>query len=124
MDLSDEDNHVLNSYTYPVAKILAIVKKNRAAHQQEFKDALQGWRKKVIAKTREMVRLAECYQDVPQTLDLPRPEDHLTEYDRAIQMFTLTDQKKITLDSATFAQLIMDEWSWKRSFSATNARYK
>ncbi len=124
MDLSDEDNHVLNSYTYPVAKILAIVKKNRAVHEKEYIEARKGYRVQMIVKTREMVSLAESYKDVPHHIDLAIPESHTAEYDRAIQMLTLTSQKKLVLDSATFAQLIMDEWSWKRSFSATNARYK
>jgi hypothetical protein len=124
MDLSDPENHMLNNYTYPVAKILAIVKKNRDLHKKEFDQAFLGYRKKMIAKTREMLVAAENYQDVPHHIDLVRPENHLAEYDRAIQMFSLTNQKKVTLDSATFAQLIMDEWSWKQSFTATNARYK
>lgn len=124
MDLSDEDNHVLNSYIYPVSKILAIVKKNRAVHEKEYKEALAGYRIKMVAKLRGMLTDAVALKDVIQHIDLARPSSHLTEYDRAVQMFTLTNQKKVTLDSATFAQLIMDEWSWKSQFTTTNARYK
>ena len=123
MDLSDEDNHMLNSYSYPVSKILVTVKQNRAVHQADYREALNGYRKRMVAKLRDMLQMAVDGKDVP-SIDLAKPTEHLAEYDRAIQMFTLTDQKKIVLDSATFAQLIMDEWSWKQSFSATNARYK
>lgn len=58
-------------------------------------------------------------KDVPD-----QPQTYENSYVRAIRMLELSAEDIIEVDELTFNQLVLDEWQWKHSFSASNTAYK
>jgi hypothetical protein len=56
-------------------------------------------------------------------VSIPRPEDHTADYNRAIKMIEMHEGDTITLGEDEFAQLVMDDWAWKRQFLDSSAMY-
>jgi hypothetical protein len=58
-----------------------------------------------------------------QTWPLKYPENHLDDYNRTIAMLELSVADKVKLTASQFESYVMNNWSWKKSFSDSNAAY-
>ena len=56
-------------------------------------------------------------------VSLPQPENHTKDYDRVIKMLEMCVNDTVELDEHTFQCYVMDDWTWKRSFLASNSNY-
>ena len=107
---------------FKTSELLQILKKNRAAHEQTYKEAKRvydrirkicdDFQKKILKdhKTEAYVSLSE-------------PNSYLKAYDQVIRMFELTVETEIELDSQAFQQYVMDEWEWSNRFRGETISY-
>jgi len=109
------------------AGLLAIVRENMAKHVSEFEEAVTDYKVLVLkiakdnlslAKTSDLAKISKM-QAIPQ-----KPASYEDSYKRAIRMLELSVESVIELEEEIFNQLVLDEWTWKRSFIASNSLYK
>jgi hypothetical protein len=112
-----------NKFKYPIKDLLKVVKENRKKHEDQYKSAMEAYRSRVVDVLRVNLDVAITGRDVDHDIGVIRPRQYLREYDRAIRMFEMTSEKEAELDSRTFAQLVMDEWSWKDDFISSTSAY-
>lgn len=113
-----------NKFKYNVQKLRTIVLGNRDAHKAEYDEALAAYKAQLVTLLEKKLAAAKNGEDVSHQINLSKPREYLAQYDRALRMFELTTQEEVELDSESFAQLVMDEWDWKESFSTINNSYK
>jgi hypothetical protein len=100
------------------------VRKNRDGHRALYEQAIEGYRRAVIAWFEEQIDAAKNGGRPYETyFREPRPEDHTPEYDRVLRMLLFEEGDTVKLTNAEFAQYVLDDWGWKRDFLATSANY-
>jgi hypothetical protein len=104
-------------------RLLEIIYENRSKHAAEYEAALKGY----FIECR--VILKKWYDDItdgkPINLFISEtmPENHTSDYDRVIRMLELTTEPEIRLTQELFDQYVMDNWVWKKNWSASNSKY-
>lgn len=96
---------------------------NRSEHRAIFEEALEGFRTQVIQEAERIIREAKAGKRFNHKISLVQPIDQTREYDRAIKMIEMSVDEIIELDEHKFQCLVMDDWSWKSNFLASNAGY-
>lgn len=104
-------------------EIIAIMKKNRDGHRDEFEKAQKGFREDFIQRLDRMLDDARKGRAFVQHVGLQPPMNMTKEYDKVIRMFELTTEDELILDEREFAQYIMDDWGWKEQVSTSNRQY-
>jgi len=127
--------------SYPVAKVLTALKKNRKQHAEDYEKAMKGYRKKrsealVEAGTKFLenfqrvtdldkkdadFELEDLLDDVE--LQMSEPVEYLSHYDDYIEQLEMTSQEEIQFSRTMFKQLVQNEWEWVRSYNRTNSAY-
>lgn len=103
--------------------LLEKLRKNRAEHREIFEEASQAFRKKVIQVLDERLADAREGKRIVLRMDLVQPMDQTEEYDQAITMCEMSVDNEIILSYDNFRNYILDKWSWRDQFIASNARY-
>ena len=96
---------------------------NRDRHRQVFEEALEGYRKQMVAELETMLGDAKAGRRIRRAVKLPEPSDHTRDYDRLILMLELAKAERITLSEVEFSQYVLDEWGWRADFLSTSAAY-
>lgn len=109
--------------TVKKGELLKAIRDNRTSHEADYKEAEEGYRSKSIAKLKAALRAAEEGEEIRSSTGLTAPTQHLKDYDRVIRMLEMSVAEEITISEQQFQQYVMDEWNWKRDFSASNALY-
>ncbi len=104
-------------------ELLAKVKKNRDDHHGLFVKAQEGFRARAVEELDEMLKLAQHGKEIRQYLGLTAPQDHTSEYDRAIEMLEMSQDDVVEIDHETFVQLVRNEWAWFNQATVTNSLY-
>lgn len=105
------------------SKLLTAVTENRDNHRAKFLQAQEGYRKAAIRELDKMLADARAGNRIRRTVSLPEPTDHTQDYDRAIRMLEMCADDWLMISDDDFQRLVMDEWGWKQSWSATNSTY-
>lgn len=105
------------------ADLLAILKRNREAHNGVFLEAQVGFRKAVVSALEARLACARKGKRIEQYLNLPEPENHTRDYDRIISMLRMDLSDEVELSEGDYAQYVLDDWDWKRQFLGTNRSY-
>jgi len=113
----------MNIVTVERDALLTIVKGNREKHREIFLDAVKGFRTKVIDILEQRLEDARAGRRINVRFNLPTPVDQTREYDRVIKMLEMSIDPTIELTQSEFSQYVMDDWSWKHQFTATNSAY-
>lgn len=111
--------------TVKKAELLTAIRANREVHRNEFIKALDGYREIVIERlelTLKNVRGGGRF-DSDEFVLLVAPMDHTKDYNRVIKMLEMSTADEITVTERQFQQYVLDDWTWKMDFLATNARY-
>lgn len=117
----------MNSIKMNRLQLLDIVRENKIKHVAEYLEAVEDYKKLVleisqgnskIAKTSDLEKFKKM-KAIPTA-----PTSYESDYARAIRMLELSIEDTIEVEEDIFNQLVLDEWSWKRSFTASNATYK
>lgn len=106
------------------SELLQRLKANRTKHHEEFQAAITAWQKDLQLELNQLD--ASQFKKWPKTLnklELLCPESHVHEYDQAIDMFEMSVNDTIKLDSKSFNTFCRDEWGWKND-SSTNHYFK
>lgn len=103
--------------------LLEIVRGNREKHRAIFMDAVKGFRDKAIQILDERLADARAGRRIDISIHLPRPVDQTRDYDKIIKMLEMSVDLEIELTQVEFGQYVMDDWSWKKQFSAINKAY-
>lgn len=113
----------MESVTVNKSDLLEALNTNRDAHRAIFEEALAGY--KTEAERLLEGHLAAVRSGKVRTVlvNLPMPEDHTRDYDRAIKMIEMSVDTEITIDETSFSQYVMDDWRWKRQFLTSNSTY-
>ncbi len=122
-----EGNNVMKEVKLYVSDLLAIVKENKLKHVEQYLEAVEDYKVAVLKITKQNLKFAKTgnLEDISKIKSIPtRPESYESHYEKAIRMLVLSVDNEVTIDSATFNQLVLDEWSWKQSFSLSGSLYK
>lgn len=103
--------------------LLNELQKNREAHRRIFESAVEGYKEAALKRLDELAKQLVDGKVVPMAIALPMPEDHTIDYDRAIKMVEMEVNEILLLDETEFAQLVMDDWVWKRQWAQTASTY-
>lgn len=70
-----------------------------------------------------MIADAKAGKKFRASIGLTQPTEQTKDYDQAIKMLEMSVDDTISLDSASFSQLVMNRWHWSGNFSASNKAY-
>ena len=123
-------------------KLLEIVITNRDKHATEYREAIEGYwislqeafEDKVeavenhISKIESKDRTNKQMADGPSAYldnrnDLPKPEDHLDDYDSIIAMLQWSEDDTVELEATDFNNYVQDDWGWKEQFTRMSDTY-
>ena len=113
--ISNWRNEIEIEITVEREELLKRLKANREKHADEFALAIKAWQDDLSETTRGINSEDHfSFPDVLEELQNNCPESHLDIYDKAIDMFSMSVNDTIKLDSETFNKLCRDEWDWKQ----------
>lgn len=104
--------------------LISVLKTNLEIHKKIYEEAKVGFLEKCAS---EIANLTKNFQNNDGTknvfISINAPTHNIKEYERAIRMLELTEDRVIKLEEHDFNQLVMDEWSWKKKFLFDNCNY-
>lgn len=109
--------------TVDKSKLLEVLRKNLAEHEQIVREAKEGYRDKVREALSVRLKAIEEGGPINLSFDLKPPRDHSADYGTAIEMLEWTQDETISLEPHDFRQLVLNQWSWQRDFLTTNSLY-
>jgi hypothetical protein len=104
-------------------QLLEILKTNRDKHKAIFDEAVTGYQKKAEELLKDHLKRVRSGERVRVHISLPYPVNQTKDYDRVIGMLEMSMSSEVELDEQDYQQYVMDDWSWKGSFLASNAMY-
>lgn len=113
----------MRQITVNVVDLKETLLQNRAKHVEQFEKALDRFRDEAIKVFEKNIEQIREGGDVREYLNLPRPENHVDDYDVALEMLEWHEDQTIALPSAEFRQYVKDDWGWKMQFTATASNY-
>lgn len=108
-------------------ELLGLVQANKIKHIEEFNEAVEDYKKLVLQYSAANLKLAKTasLEEFKKIKSLPgAPVSYEASYTRAIRMLELSVDDIIEVEEDVFNQLVLDEWTWKRSFTMANSTYK
>lgn len=105
------------------SKLLEILKKNRDEHRSVFEEALEGYRKLMIKMFEDELEKAKAGKKFNVYFSATQPVDQTKDYDRVIGMLEMDSEETVQLDEQDYQSYVLDDWSWKRNFLASNSAY-
>lgn len=99
------------------------IKKNRDRHIGTFLKACTGYRRQAITELDNMLNEAKAGKKIRRSVELIEPEDHTRDYDRVLDMLSLSHDKIITLSYNDFTRYVRDEWEWAIGFHNSTQNY-
>ena len=106
-----------------VNALLEKVEANRIEHEKIYKEALDGYKKAVIAELEKLLAQAKADEVVVIHSDLYEPKSYVKDYDSIIAMLKMSVEDSITLTQNEFTAYVLDEWQWMDHFLTSNAIY-
>lgn len=113
----------MTSVKIKASELLQVVLKNRETHRKIFLEAQEGYRAAAIAELDVMLAEAREGKRIRRAVSLIEPVDQTQEYDRVVRMLEMTVEDSVELAAHEFDAYVMDRWTWKQQFNASNRRY-
>lgn len=117
----------MQTVTINKGRLLTIVIENRDKHLADYAEAERGYQSeivKVLSRYLEQVQSKKIPKDFNAIFEIPRPENHVKDYNTIIGMLELSVDQEISLSQQDFKLYVQDEWSWKRAFETVTSNYK
>jgi hypothetical protein len=123
------------------AKLQNIVTANRTKHATEYREAIKGYwisleeafedKAQAVAdhlaameaKERTNKQMADGPSNYLDHGSLPKPEDHLDDYDNIIAMLKWSEDETVELEAHDFSNYVLDDWGWKEQFTRMSETY-
>lgn len=100
-----------------------IVQANRDEHRNDFLEAQEKFRERVVEELERRLEDARQGRQVDMAIRLPVPEDHTADYDRVLRMLDISVGDTIELEEDDVACYVQDDWAWKRAWISTMSNY-
>jgi hypothetical protein len=113
----------MNEIKVKKEELLTVLKRNRYEHRAIFLEALEGYRKQVIAELEVMLAEAKSGRQIRRAVSLVEPINQTSDYDRIIRILEMETRDEIQLQEREFAQYVMDDWAWKQQFTSMTSTY-
>lgn len=113
----------MHSVKVKKGELINRVQANRDGHRKTYEKAYEGYRKQLAAFFEEQHRRVIAGEEFATVFPLPEPEDHTEDYDRVLDMLSMSVADEIDLDQREFAQYVRDDWGWSQMFAMTSANY-
>jgi uncharacterized membrane protein len=113
----------VKTITVRTVELRKALHENREKHRAVFLDAVEGYRKLVVQHLERALEDAKRGRQIRTHVELAEPMDQTRDYDRVIRMLEMEVRSEVEVTEVEFAQYVMDDWSWKRQFLATNLGY-
>lgn len=108
-------------------ELLQIVRDNLVKHLAAYEESVADYKTAVLKIATDNLKLAKT-ADPKKFKDMrmspTSPTSYENSYNRAIRMLELSVDDVVELEDDVFNQLVLDEWQWKASFTASSASYK
>ena len=108
-------------------QLLEIVAANRITHVAQYIESVEDYKALALRIATANVKLAKTgdLEEIAKMKGIPSaPTSYEDAYKRAIRMLELSIEDVIEVEEDVFNQLVLDEWAWKRSFTASTMAYK
>lgn len=96
---------------------------NKREHVKIYKEASEGFRKKYIENVESFLDRAKNGGKVHLHINMIEPENHVEDYERAIEMLEWDEDTTVYLTEQEFQNYVQNKWGWTRSFTQSNAPY-
>ena len=107
-------------------ELLEILRKNKETHVVDFDESVADFKDAVVKIAKDNLELVETGDlgSISKTQSFPRaPKSYESDYSKSIHMLELSVEDEIELEDDEFAQLVLDEWDWKRNFTSSKEMY-
>ena len=108
-------------------ELLDIVRENKQKHVEDFKESVTDYKKAALLIAKDNLALVKTgkVEEIVKVKHMPpKPVSFEHDYDRAIRMLELSIDNVIELEQDIFNQLVLDEWTWKTTFTSNSTLYK
>jgi hypothetical protein len=103
--------------------LLKILKDNRDKHKAIFDEALVGYKEQATKLLKEHLKRVQNGSKTRVYVSVPYPVNMTKEYNRIIGMLEMSLANEVELTEQDYQQYVMDDWTWKQSFLASNSAY-
>jgi hypothetical protein len=104
--------------------LLAKLRENRAAHEQAYQTAMEGYVKATIKELETKLERIKAGKEVDRYLkNVAAPASHTDAYDDVIAMLEMASVDQIELSQEMFRQYVQDDWAWKQNWVTSNSAY-
>jgi hypothetical protein len=114
--------------TVPTGDLIIRLKENREKHTADYKEAVDGYRRKAINLLQRKLREVEESLDlnkVPEVdVVLHHPVSYENSYTSVIGMLEMHTGDSITIDAGVYNCYVQDKWDWTGSFKRMSESYK
>lgn len=104
-------------------ELLSILKANRDKHEAIFVEACIGYRTACIVALEKRLAQIQSGGNIQMYFQITEPVNQTKDYDKVIAMLEMSLDTEIELTQQEFANYVLDDWSWKDQFWATNSVY-
>lgn len=113
----------MNKIKVEKTKLLQTLKQNLDKHLSEYHTALAAYRKAYIENLQKKISDVEAGGKPDHQISLAVPVSYEGDYDTAITALEYSVDQYIELTLEEIDNYLRDEWTWKRSFTASNLSY-
>lgn len=118
----------MRSVTVNKVDLRSTLIQNKDDHEADFAITFDKYKSALIERLYE---LADDVRDLKpgetavwhDLLNLPAPENHAEDYQRAIEMLEWETGDEVVLDEREFKQFVQDDWLWKHQVQTANMLY-
>lgn len=104
--------------------LLVKLRQNRDEHATDYTQGIEEYQRQASERLAALSRKVTTDPDTDLYVrDLPKPEDHTSDYDTAIQMLEWHQGDQVTLGVEDFEHFVLDNWDWKARFVASMSNY-
>lgn len=107
----------------PRDKLIKKMMENRAAHEEAFNKAMEGFSLRAKQLLEESLDRIRKGSKEAVLVHVPQPESHLADYDAYIQALQVQPFDDVRLPMSEWRCYYRDEWSWKRNWTTSNSDY-
>lgn len=113
----------MDTITVKKDRLIETLKRNRDEHVSIFERAQIVYRDKVIAAFEERLAAARRGDKVITYINLPEPENHLSDFETAIEMLEWDTAETVDLDRRDFKRFVQNKWEWESTYAANTRSY-